>query len=67
MADVHIVCGCGQQFVWTEAEQAFFKEKGLLNAPKRCRMCRKAKREKRGDDPAAVWKDEPTGRKGGPA
>jgi hypothetical protein len=66
--DKNIVCkGCSQEFVFTEAEQEFFKSKGLMNTPKRCKMCRKAKREATGEDPAAVWKDEPTGRRGGPA
>ncbi len=47
-ADKTIVCqDCGNEFVFTAGEQAFYKEKGLENAPKRCKECReKRKAEK---------------------
>lgn len=35
---------CGQTFIWTEGEQAFYAEKGLMNTPSRCPQCRKARR-----------------------
>ena len=31
---------CGQDFIWTEGEQRFFAEKGLVNQPSRCPACR---------------------------
>ena len=34
---------CGENFIWTSGEQAFFHDKGLKNEPKRCKGC-KAKR-----------------------
>lgn len=39
--DKTLVCkDCGQEFVFTVGEQAFYKEKGLDNEPKRCKECR---------------------------
>jgi len=41
-SDKTIVCvDCGQEFVWTAREQAFYEEKGFENAPKKCFDCRK--------------------------
>ena len=31
---------CKGQFIFSAAEQSFFKEKGLTNEPKRCANCR---------------------------
>jgi CxxC-x17-CxxC domain-containing protein len=40
-----LVCtACGQTFVFTAQEQAFYREKGFQHTPKRCRDCRRAKR-----------------------
>ncbi|MCL4465775.1 MAG: zinc-ribbon domain containing protein [Chloroflexi bacterium] len=39
---------CGATFVFTAGEQAFFKEKGLLNEPQRCPACRATRRRERG-------------------
>lgn len=36
---------CGEEFTFTAGEQAFYKEKGLNNEPKRCRECRNKKKE----------------------
>ena len=37
MADKTIVCkDCGKEFVFTEGEQEFYKEKGFENDPVRC-------------------------------
>lgn len=42
--DISIKCiDCGEAFVFTSGEQAFFRDKGLLNPPKRCKECKKAK------------------------
>ena len=49
--DKALVCqDCGKEFTFTAGEQAFYKEKGLDNEPKRCKECRdkrKAARENR--------------------
>jgi DNA-directed RNA polymerase subunit RPC12/RpoP len=48
MPDKTLVCqDCGKEFVFTEGEQAFYKEKGFENEPKRCPDCRKAKKQQR--------------------
>ena len=49
MADETIVCGeCSQEFVWTEGEQEFYREKGLVN-PEYCMICRAKKKAERDD------------------
>lgn len=48
MADKTIVCkDCGNEFVFTESEQAFYAEKGFDNEPQRCPACRKARKQQR--------------------
>ena len=43
MADKTLTCrDCGNEFVFTEGEQEFYKEKGFENEPTRCPACRKA-------------------------
>ena len=43
--DKTLVCKeCGNEFVFTAGEQAFYKEKGFLNKPKSCKACRDAKK-----------------------
>ena len=45
MADKTIVCrDCGKEFLFTEGEQAFYKEKGFDNEPVRCVECRIARK-----------------------
>lgn len=45
--DKNIPCiDCGSEFVWTIGEQVFFRDKGLVNPPKRCRKCKQAKNER---------------------
>ena len=40
--DEKLICeDCGSEFVFTEGEQQFYAEKGLMNKPKRCAACRK--------------------------
>lgn len=45
--DMTILCiDCSTTFVWTVGEQAFFRDKNLLNPPKRCKECKQAKNER---------------------
>lgn len=45
--DIPIECiDCAQMFDWTAGEQAFYKEKGLENPPKRCKSCKAAKNQR---------------------
>lgn len=48
MADKILICkDCGREFVFTESEQAFYKEKGFENEPQRCPDCRRARKQQR--------------------
>ena len=48
MADKTLTCkDCGMEFVFSEGEQAFYKEKGFENEPQRCPECRKARKNQR--------------------
>jgi len=48
MADKTLTCKeCGAEFVFTEGEQAFYKEKGFENEPQRCLPCRRARKQQR--------------------
>ncbi len=45
--DRSILCiDCNQDFTWTVGEQIFFRDKQLLNPPKRCKECKQAKNER---------------------
>ena len=35
---------CGESFVWTAGEQAFYADKRLPHEPKHCRACTRARR-----------------------
>ena len=35
---------CGQEFVFTAGEQAFYAERGFQNEPQRCKACRDARK-----------------------
>ncbi|TYQ16515.1 UNVERIFIED_CONTAM: putative zinc ribbon protein [Acetivibrio alkalicellulosi] len=50
MSDKTLTCkDCNVEFIFTEGEQNFYKEKGFLNEPQRCLSCRSAKKnQKRG-------------------
>ena len=51
MADKTIACrDCQKEFVFTEGEQEFYREKGLTNEPQRCPDCRKAKKQQRNNN-----------------
>jgi CxxC-x17-CxxC domain-containing protein len=48
--DEHIVCtSCGTSFLFSAAEAAVYAERKLAAPPKRCRDCRRARKEQRGD------------------
>ena len=50
MADKTLPCkDCGKEFIFTEGEQEFYKEKGFENEPQRCGDCRRAKKQQSGD------------------
>src|SRR2546430_15214138 len=39
--DKNLNCAdCGQEFVFSKNEQAFYAERGFTNEPKRCKNCR---------------------------
>lgn len=44
--DIKIKCqDCGEDFIFSERDQAFYQEKGF-QPPKRCHFCRKARKER---------------------
>ena len=46
--DRSLVCReCGVSFVFTQGEQEFFQQKGLVHAPQRCPDCRKRAKDER--------------------
>jgi CxxC-x17-CxxC domain-containing protein len=46
--DQYLKCvDCGEEFVFTASEQQFYQDKGLTNAPTRCRTCREARKAQR--------------------
>ncbi|HHW31625.1 MAG TPA: cytochrome C551 [Clostridiaceae bacterium] len=48
MADKKIICkDCNSEFIFTEGEQAFYREKGFENDPQRCPECRRARKQQR--------------------
>lgn len=48
MSDKVLKCkDCGSEFLFTEGEQNFYKEKGFDNEPLRCPDCRKARKAQR--------------------
>lgn len=48
--DKTLVCkDCGAEFVFTASEQEFFAEKGFTNEPQRCKPCRDARKNSRGE------------------
>lgn len=51
MADKTLVCkDCNNEFVFTEGEQEFYKEKGFENEPKRCPECRRTRKQQRNNN-----------------
>jgi len=52
--DQRIKCvDCGEEFIFTAGEQAFYREKGLTNAPTRCKACREKRKAERGQGSGA--------------
>jgi len=48
LEDQHLQCvDCGEEFVFTVSEQQFYKDKGLMHAPTRCRRCRELRKSQR--------------------
>lgn len=48
MPDKTLSCkDCGSEFVFSEGEQAFYKEKGFENEPMRCPDCRRRRKQNR--------------------
>lgn len=48
MPDRNLICqDCNKEFVFTEGEQDFYKQRGFDNDPKRCPDCRKSRKQKR--------------------
>lgn len=48
--DEHIVCAsCGTSFLFSAAEAAVYAERKLAAPPKRCRTCRRARKDNRGE------------------
>ena len=46
--DKTLVCrDCGNEFVFTAGEQAFYAEKGFQNEPTRCKGCRDSRKSSR--------------------
>ena len=46
--DKTLVCkDCGNEFIFSAGEQAFYAEKGFQNEPTRCRVCRMARKATR--------------------
>ncbi len=49
--DKTLVCkDCGNEFVFSAGEQAFYAEKGFQNEPTRCKACRQARKASRPAD-----------------
>jgi CxxC-x17-CxxC domain-containing protein len=52
--DEQLTCAdCGAPFLFTAAEAAFYAERNLAAPPKRCKECRRARKEQRGRGDAA--------------
>ena len=48
MEDKYLVCkDCGNEFLFSASEQAFYAEKGFENEPGRCPSCRRARKQQR--------------------
>ena len=45
--DKSLVCrDCGNEFIFSASEQAFFAEKGFTNEPGRCVQCRAERKQR---------------------
>ena len=51
MPDKTLTCkDCNAEFIFSEGEQNFYKEKGIENEPVRCPECRKARKNQRNNN-----------------
>ncbi len=51
MPDKTLTCkDCNAEFIFSEGEQNFYKEKGFENEPVRCPECRKARKNQRNNN-----------------
>jgi Probable zinc-ribbon domain len=51
MPDKTIKCvECGAEFAFTEGEQQFYRDKGFISEPKRCKACRDRRKTNAGPD-----------------
>lgn len=41
---------CGLDFVFTQGEQEFYRQKGFINEPTRCRECRESRKKRLAGD-----------------
>lgn len=48
---------CGQDFVFTAGEQEFYAEKGFVNEPQRCKVCRSARKQAKGELTTVICAD----------
>lgn len=60
--DKSITCvDCGEEFLFTAGEQAFYRERGLTNEPTRCRRCRDARKAQRTEGGGSMRGSSPRG------
>ncbi len=46
IADLSLTCSeCGREFAFSADEQSFYQAQGFKTAPRRCRSCRRTKRQ----------------------
>jgi len=65
MSDKTLVCkDCNSEFVFTQGEQDFYKEKGFENEPQRCPDCRKARKQQKRNSNSGFSIGSRTGSKG---
>lgn len=48
---------CEQDFVFTAGEQEFYAEKGFVNEPQRCKVCRSVRKQAKGELTSVVCAD----------
>jgi len=57
--DKYLTCkDCGNEFVFTVAEQEFYAEKGFMNEPGRCPACRKLRKQQRNGSSRGYSRDD---------
>jgi NAD-dependent SIR2 family protein deacetylase len=58
MSDKTLTCkDCSNEFIFSEGEQEFYKEKGFENEPQRCPDCRKARKQARRNFNSSAGRD----------